>query len=56
MAMVTDLWRQKIEAYRGWFLTQEGIKSDESKRVGEKNALAEEIFGCHGSFRQLTVD
>ncbi|XP_034239588.1 alpha-tocopherol transfer protein-like [Thrips palmi] len=53
---LSDKWRQKIEAYRGWFLAQEGVKSDESKRVGDKSALAEEIFGCQGSFRQLTVD
>ncbi|KAJ1525647.1 hypothetical protein ONE63_008865 [Megalurothrips usitatus] len=49
-------WQEKIDAYRGWFLAQEGVKSDETKRVGDKTALSEEIFGCQGSFRQLTVD
>ncbi|KAK3927692.1 Alpha-tocopherol transfer protein-like [Frankliniella fusca] len=53
---LSDAWRTKIEAYRPWFLAQEGVKSDESRRVGDKTALQEEIFGCQGSFRQLTVD
>ncbi|KAJ9587367.1 hypothetical protein L9F63_019109 [Diploptera punctata] len=50
-----DIWCHKLESYREWFLQQEIIKSDESKRPsGEMKSC--DMFGFEGSFRQLAID
>jgi hypothetical protein len=48
-------WLKKLESYRDWFLEQDKMKSDESKRIG-KVFNSGDLFGFEGSFRQLNVD
>jgi hypothetical protein len=48
-------WLRKLRNYRGWFLEQDKMKSDESKRPG-KAVNNGDLFGFEGSFRKLNVD
>lgn len=48
-------WLKKLLSYRDWFLEQDKMKSDESKRTG-KTFNSGELFGFDGSFRQLNID
>lgn len=48
------LWRSLLVENRDWFLAQESIRTDESKRVGTSSFMDE--IGCPGSFRTLAVD
>ncbi|XP_059059454.1 alpha-tocopherol transfer protein-like [Achroia grisella] len=52
---LTDHWKAKVESYRDWFLKEESVFSDESKRPG-KPKTSSELFGVEGSFRKLEVD
>jgi hypothetical protein len=52
---LTALWVKKLESNRDWFLQQEDLKSDESKRPG-KSIDTGELFGFQGSFRRLSLD
>ncbi|XP_045490785.1 alpha-tocopherol transfer protein-like isoform X1 [Colias croceus] len=52
---LTDYWKAKVESYRDWFLAEESIRSDESRRP-EKPKTASSLFGLEGSFRKLDVD
>jgi len=51
----TDMWKKKLESYRDWFLEQENVKVDESKRP-DKSFNMSDLFGFEGTFRQLNVD
>jgi hypothetical protein len=55
MIVVSGAWKEKLESYRPWFLEQDAMKADETKRPGKKIDTGE-IFGFEGSFRQLQVD
>ncbi|XP_069698919.1 alpha-tocopherol transfer protein-like [Periplaneta americana] len=48
-------WIKKMESYRDWFLEQDKMISDESKRPG-KALNSGELFGIDGSFRKLNID
>ncbi|XP_069698920.1 alpha-tocopherol transfer protein-like [Periplaneta americana] len=48
-------WIKKMESYRDWFLEQDKMISDESKRPG-KAVNSGELFGIEGSFRKLNID
>lgn len=48
-------WKEKLESYRQWFLEQDTLKAEDTKRPGKKIDSGE-IFGFEGSFRQLEVD
>ncbi|KAE8745305.1 hypothetical protein FOCC_FOCC007990 [Frankliniella occidentalis] len=48
------LWRSLLVENRDWFLAQESIRTDESKRVGTSSFMDE--ISCPGSFRTLAVD
>jgi len=48
-------WSKKLLSYRDWFLEQDKMKSDESKRIGEAFKSGD-LFGFDGSFRQLNID
>lgn len=50
-----DSWKKKLESYRDWFVEQDKLRADESKRPGKK-IYSGDIFGFEGSFRQLSVD
>jgi hypothetical protein len=52
---LTAMWVKKLESNREWFLEQENLKSDESKRPG-KSIDSGELFGFQGSFRRLSLD
>ncbi|XP_054286488.1 alpha-tocopherol transfer protein-like [Macrosteles quadrilineatus] len=58
IAELNNKWKQKIEEYREWFISNEKIKSDEAKRVGKCSfeSAAESAFGNSGSFRKIEVD
>ena len=53
--LFTAAWLKKLQSYRDWFLEQDKMKSDESKRIG-KSLNSGDFFGFEGSFRQLNVD
>lgn len=42
-------------SYKDWFLEQEKLKADESKRPGKPKTYGD-LFGMEGSFKQLTID
>jgi len=48
-------WLEKLISYRDWFLEQENVKADESKRPG-KPKTHDDLFGMEGSFKQLSID
>jgi hypothetical protein len=52
---ITAAWVKKLESNRDWFLEQENVKSDETKRPG-KCIDTGELFGFQGSFRRLSLD
>ncbi|XP_075230322.1 retinol-binding protein pinta-like [Lycorma delicatula] len=52
-------WQNKLMEYRQWFLHNESIKADETKRVGKcrfQTSLEQQTFGTQGSFRKIEVD
>jgi hypothetical protein len=49
------MWKEKAETYRSWFLEQEEVKVDESRRPG-KSFSSNDLFGCEGCLRQLNFD
>ncbi|CAB3231193.1 unnamed protein product [Arctia plantaginis] len=53
---LTDHWKAKVESYRDWFLQQEEVRSDESKRSDGTSKNSSIVFGIEGSFRKLEVD
>jgi hypothetical protein len=54
-SLLPAAWLKKLESYRDWFLEQDNMKSDESKRPG-KSLDSGDLFGFEGSFRKLNVD
>ncbi|XP_059479702.1 retinol-binding protein pinta-like [Neocloeon triangulifer] len=48
-------WKKIVEDNRQWFLDQESVKTDETKRPG-KQMNYDELFGASGSFRKLNID
>ncbi|XP_046608738.1 retinol-binding protein pinta-like [Neodiprion virginianus] len=55
MEHLDELWRQKVDEKRDWFLDQDKIVVDEKLRPGPP-MNADELFGFSGSFRKLDVD
>lgn len=53
--LFSDQWLKKLESYKDWFLQQEEVKADESKRPG-KPKTHDDLFGVEGSFRKLVID
>ncbi|KAG8237523.1 hypothetical protein J437_LFUL017573 [Ladona fulva] len=57
-------WMKKLESYRDWFLQQENVKADSSKRIGptknfnhiNNRSECDGTFGWEGSFRRLSID
>ncbi|XP_039291751.1 alpha-tocopherol transfer protein-like isoform X2 [Nilaparvata lugens] len=57
MEELNDAWQEKLISYRQWFLHNDTIKADESKRVGKcRFGQMEQTFGIQGSFRKIEVD
>ena len=52
---ISGVWVNKLRSYREWFLKQEKLMSDESKRPREQ-PNSSDMFGFDGSFRQLSID
>lgn len=52
---IHESWRKRLIDSRNWFLQQEKVHTDESKRPG-KPTYYEELQGIQGSFRTLSVD
>ncbi|KAK9506744.1 hypothetical protein O3M35_008621 [Rhynocoris fuscipes] len=54
---INNFWEKKLIAYRDWFIENDHIKTDESKRIGkcryENNDCT---FGHQGSFKKMEVD
>lgn len=48
---ILNEWNHKIMSYKSWFLEDEGIRSDESKRI-----INSDTYGVQGCFRKLEVD
>ncbi|XP_073978185.1 retinol-binding protein pinta-like [Rhodnius prolixus] len=54
---VNSFWEKKFLAYRDWFLDNDSIKTDESKRIGKCRYETNDCtFGNQGSFRKIEVD
>ncbi|XP_063222910.1 alpha-tocopherol transfer protein-like [Bacillus rossius redtenbacheri] len=55
----TDIYNELkntlLTQYVDWFIEEEGLRTDESKRVG-KSAVKDTLFGVEGSFRKLDID
>ncbi|PSN57100.1 hypothetical protein C0J52_01307 [Blattella germanica] len=47
--------QKKLLSYRNWFLEQEKVKTDESRRPTKKVSRCD-LFGFEGSFRTLSLD
>ncbi|EEB12928.1 protein C20orf121, putative [Pediculus humanus corporis] len=52
---INEQWLKKLESYKDWFIQQEDVKADESKRPG-KPKTHDDLFGVEGSFRKLVID
>ncbi|XP_047114972.1 alpha-tocopherol transfer protein-like [Schistocerca piceifrons] len=52
---IWEAWQSKLLSYRDWFLKQDSVTSDETRRPG-KDPYGEGLFGCEGSFRKLQLD
>ncbi|CAB3231192.1 unnamed protein product [Arctia plantaginis] len=52
-AEITEYWVSKIKEYQPWMKMEEGLGTDELKRIGPP--VTEDIMG-EGSFRQLAID
>lgn len=50
-----EQWMRKLEGYKDWFMEQESVKADESKRPGKPQSY-DDLFGVEGSFRKLAID
>lgn len=50
-----ELFKQRLESYRDWFIEDSKFGVDETKRRG-KPQIYSDIFGVEGSFKQLNVD
>ncbi|CAH0603264.1 unnamed protein product [Chrysodeixis includens] len=50
-----EYWKAKVESYREFFLQQDDVRSDETKRLGTPKTSGL-LFGVEGSFRKLDVD
>ena len=53
--LFSEQWYEKLVSYREWFIEQENIKADESRRPG-KPKTHDDLFGMEGSFKQLSID
>ncbi|XP_067008098.1 alpha-tocopherol transfer protein-like [Anabrus simplex] len=52
---IQETWGKKLFNNREFFIKEENVFTDESKRPG-KACRAEDIFGMEGSFRSLSID
>ncbi|XP_014259292.1 alpha-tocopherol transfer protein-like [Cimex lectularius] len=52
---INKQWYDKVVSYKDWFISQEKVKADESKRPGKPKTY-DDLFGMEGSFKQLTID
>ncbi|XP_015599256.1 retinol-binding protein pinta [Cephus cinctus] len=55
MDKLSDMWREKLEEWRPWFIEQQNVHVDESRRPGPAIS-GDDLFGFSGSFRKLDVD
>nr|CAD7591474.1 unnamed protein product [Timema genevievae] len=46
---------EKIKQHRNWFIEEEKLRVDESKRLGKAKS-AGDVFGLEGSFKKLDID
>nr|CAD7453799.1 unnamed protein product [Timema tahoe] len=46
---------EKVKQHRDWFIEEEKLRVDESKRLGKAKS-AGDVFGLEGSFKKLDID
>lgn len=49
-------WKEELIKHRDWFLSQNSVVCDESKRAKKANVKMDMLAGVEGSFRKLEVD
>ncbi|XP_012288412.1 alpha-tocopherol transfer protein [Orussus abietinus] len=55
MDVLSEKWNEKLLEWRDWFLEQQNVAVDESRRSGP-TIDEDDLFGFSGSFRKLEVD
>lgn len=51
-----DAWIETLKSYREWFISENKVKADVSKRLNHTNSRLGNLDSLDGSFRKLTVD
>lgn len=54
---ITEGWKEELMKHRDWYLSQQAVVSDESKRIKKNNVQIDyTLAGVEGSFRKLEID
>jgi len=53
---LTEDWKEELIKHRDWFLSQNSVVCDESRRAKKANIKLNMLAGVEGSFRKLEVD
>lgn len=56
IVFVTEEWKEVLIQNRDWFLSQNSILCDETRRTKKPNVKVNMLAGLEGSFRKLEVD
>lgn len=54
--LIADDWVAELQKHKEWFLSQNSVLCDESKRAKKPNVKVNMLAGVEGSFRKLEVD
>lgn len=53
---IIEDWKEELIKHRDWFLAQNSIICDESRRAKKSDEMGNMLAGVEGSFRKLEVD
>lgn len=52
----SEEWKEELVKHKDWFLSQNSVVCDESKRTKKPSVKVNMLAGVEGSFRKLEVD